>query len=370
LASAPVSEINEGSGYDKEPITEVPAPEYSEGEVLDEELDDMPRFNESLGCLDAPFVYGTAKTVYAIPIVPGKNDHYLNIRGGAVGTILLTSGDDSKDVVVEMTVRTDTEELLDSIVVDQHDPEVTEDSYWRLSTPYPKAITGSSNACMRYDVVVHIPPTVKKLHIASHAVAHVKFDDAIAAVDADAAVKLEDFYVTFFNPREENMLVANTQIQAERMSLELPGGWMLGSAAVLQSTRLLTQRGTAHAKMDIVTMPSAEAPSSVASVQTVTGVGHSHFTIVNSPHRVLDTHHQSSGNGDIFLHYEQAQFEGEIRMASKSYKTEGLEKLGTAATFLELDPNSRPWSGSRNKTKSGVDEMSIRSRLGYVELSF
>ncbi|KAG6882952.1 hypothetical protein C0992_010199, partial [Termitomyces sp. T32_za158] len=195
----------------------------------------MPAFSSSLGCLTAPHVYNNTKVVMTAQVGP-ENDHSFDFRGSAVGTLVLRQGaSDLKDVKYEMSLRASDEMLLKNVNIIYPDfDEEGSISGSRLMILAPGA--GPKTECMRFDIVMYIPSTLRKLNVVSHAATHVQFAP-------DANIKLESFYVTLFAMDENNLILPSQTIHSDYMSLELIRGWIVGDVTILNGTSITTQRG-------------------------------------------------------------------------------------------------------------------------------
>lgn len=368
-------------------------------------LEDLPAFSTSLGCLDAPYVLDAENTVYTVPI-GAQSDHYLNVRGGAVGSITVAPGFDDDDdantaVSIEMTLRTNDRELLDSVLVEQHDPEQEANSFWRLNTPYPGELPpeggreegeapSGAKACMRYDIVLRVPRALRKLHVAAHAVAHVRFAESPLAnatvpprpllapgeLPADPLRMLDDLFVTFYSPREDNVLLASHDVvAADRISLEMAGGWMTGSVGVRNRTRVMTQRGDAKAVLGVVAMPfipanatgPADNSSTRGTFRAVTGFESTDITFYNPYNRPMTAWYLSTGNGDLNLHYDKTDFNGQVNVTAKSFEVHDMQMDPLVMNNASRIGNAKAvtkWIGD----VSHGDRLTINSVRGFVDL--
>ncbi|KAK0212956.1 hypothetical protein DFS33DRAFT_1377404 [Desarmillaria ectypa] len=315
-------------------------------------LENMPVYSSSLGCLAAPYIFEGGKTTVRVP-VGDRFEHSIDIHGGAVGTILLAEGAaDSVDVSYDITVRTDDELLLKqvSLAYPAEDEEV-KNSRLLVSTPWPE----ESN-CMRFDIVMYIPPNLKKLHVASHTLTHVQFDP-------DSQVDLDNVFVTLYATKRNNMIVPHQHFLADALILEVYRGWIVGDAAIVNRTSIVTQRGDGVANIRVHPVPSTQ----LASFDTVTGAGRtdvSYTEDLSSSHRPIRSDHTSSMNGNLYLTYRDARFSGLVALHSHSYSATGLQsatespgsgdgKSGKAWTHYvgdqdggdEILVNSRGWTG-------------------------
>ncbi|KAJ7096426.1 hypothetical protein C8R44DRAFT_889731 [Mycena epipterygia] len=322
-------------------------------------LEHMPLYSTSLGCVSAPYIYSGAGSSFSVPIGDQNADHGVNIRGGAVGTITVLEGATSATKVeYEVTLRTDEKALLDDLNFDSSPDQDggVKDSHFALSTPYP-----GEGKCIRYDIKMFIPPNLKKIHIASHTTSHVQFDP-------ESHIQLDDFFVTLFSSNSKNMILPHKNLQAERMTLEVFEGWIVGDAAIKGTTRLTTQRGSGVMNVRVHPTPALDPASpEVASLRTTTGSGRTDIFYIDDDahvHRPISSVHMSSMNADMYLTYRDAQYSGLVELASKSYTTTGLQRL-TAVGATGEDNKWTHWVGSQE----GKDELLVKSR-GWAGLYF
>jgi hypothetical protein len=256
-----------------------------------------------------------------------------------------------------VTTRTNHAPLLDHVSVPAlPDTDARQRSRLLFTTPYFADTDADSGEprCMRYDMQVYLPPNLKKLYVAAHTLAHVRFDPAVEIV-------LDELAVTLFTSDADNLILASTTVVAGTMALEAYGGWLVGDVALGEQTRLLTQRGDAI--MHVKVHPRTLAILRKVDLQTVTGTGRSTLYYIDdraSWHRPIFSTHMSSGNGDLHLTYTHAGYNGYVDLVAKSYSVSGLR--GTVLQAGESGEN--PWAGDKN----GPDEMKIRSPRGRVEL--
>ncbi|RDB16669.1 hypothetical protein Hypma_002683 [Hypsizygus marmoreus] len=328
-------------------------------------LEHMPAFSSSLGCLNAPHIYNSSKTVFTARMHPTKFDHAFDIRGGAVGTFVIAEGPAGSDEMkYEMTLRTDDADLLK--YVDVHFPDTDEDDHISnsrllITTPRPDA---SSSSCMRYDIKLFVPPTLKKLHVASHTTMHVEFD-------ANADVKLDDLFVTMFSMSKDNMILPHQGVRGTHMALEVYRGWIVGDVAIVNSTAITTQRGDGIT--NVRAHPAAPVNPAVpdpASLRTTTGAGRTDIFYVTPKafKRPINNIHMSSRNADMYLTYRQAEFSGRIELDSKSYTATGAQPYPKTQPSGDDDvgiPVWTHWVGD----KDGADEVYVKSR-GWTGLYF
>ncbi|KAJ6557202.1 hypothetical protein B0H10DRAFT_2240891 [Mycena sp. CBHHK59/15] len=202
----------------------------------------------------------------------------MDIRGGAVGTITVVEGSPgATKMKYEVTIRTDNKALLDDIILD--------------ATP---------------DQDMFIPPNLKKIHLASHTVAHVQFDP-------ESHIQLEDFFVTLFSSNTNNMILPHNNLRSIKMSLEVYRGWIVGDVSIDKTTTITTQRG--DGVMNTLLPAASVSPYN-------RGAGRTDVFYVNdqSPvHRPIESVHMSSMNADMYLTYREAHYTGLVELAAHSY---------------------------------------------------
>ncbi|KDR75058.1 hypothetical protein GALMADRAFT_98188 [Galerina marginata CBS 339.88] len=331
-------------------------------------LEDLPAFSTSLGCLNAPYTYNKTEVTTTIPIGTRHHDHAFDIRGWGVGTITILDGDaDSKDVKYEMTIGSDKEDFLDNIQFVM--PDINEDgivtrSRYILETSNPPGV--DTKYCMRFDVKMYIPPNLKKLHVASHANTHLKF-----APGARAA-KVEELFVTLFTTNENNIIVSSADIAAEKISLEVYRGWIVGDASVVSELDISTQRGDGVTNLKITpSAPSDPANPEKAFIRTTTGAGRSDLTVITKKEykRQIESTHTSSRNADMYLTYRQAEFNGKVELVSKSYTVTGAKPFKAPVGSGDGENQDGPKWTHFVGNQDGTDAIYVNSR-GWTGLYF
>jgi len=312
-------------------------------------LEGMPEYSKSLGCLNAPHFYDDTELIYYT--LPIGIDQRVEIQGGAVGTIVLAPSKSADDntVKVQASLRTNEKSLFESTVLSVH---TTTDGAEVFSLASP--VGGSrDDACMRFDLTVFVPPNVRSLSLTSHSVTQVKFSEDFGV----SPRMMGDLRVTLTSGAEANLLLPSTALTADNTALTMAGGYLVGQAAVANSTRISTADGSAVAKLTLG--PSAyHSTWAPALLTTTTGTGRADFSYENTVQRTITSEHMSLGNGDMYLTYAKAHFNGQVVLSAASYTARGLQGMaGPGAT--------ERWAGDKN----GADTMKVSSK-GWVGLYF
>ncbi|KAF5385827.1 hypothetical protein D9615_002464 [Tricholomella constricta] len=325
-------------------------------------LELMPAFSSSLGCLTAPHIYNTSKMIMTARMGQ-QHDHSFDIRGSAVGSFVIAQGDaDLQDVKYEMTLRSVDAALLDDIHIQY--PDISEDGSVlnsRLLITTPR--TGPEAGCMRYDIIMYVPPTLKKLHVASHTTMHIQFDAA-------ADVELDNFYITMFSMSKDNLVFPNQGVRGNLLALEIYRGWIVGDVAVVNSTTITTQRGDGITNIRAhPTTPINPTDPDPAYFRTTTGAGRTDVFYITPKEfrRPIRNVHMSSKNADMHLTYREAEFSGRVELDSGSYTATGLQRFPDPPSKEEGDgkPKWTHWAGDQD----GDDQVFIKSR-GWSGLYF
>jgi len=325
-------------------------------------LENLPVFNSSLGCVDAPYIYNNTEVTVLAPIGFRRHDHSFDVRGYGVGTITIADGDpDSKEVKYELSIRSN-RDILDEVrfVYPDTNGKMVTNSRFIIETSRLPGV--DSKYCMRFDVKLYVPLNLKHLAIKSHANAHVQFAPG-------ARVNVDELSVTLFTPETINMIVPSPDVTARKLLLEVYRGWIVGEASIVEETSITTQRGDGVANVKVY--PAAPAdPENPAKVtfRTTTGSGRSDFTYIGrkTVKRPIDSTHMSSRNGDVYLTYRQSEFSGKIEMASKSYTMTGAQSLKSNAT--DDEENKPKWTHFVGD-QDGGDQIYVNSR-GWTGLYF
>jgi len=324
-------------------------------------LENMPVFSTSLGCMDAPHLYNGSQVTFMAAVNDQHQNHGFLSSGGAVGTLTLADGEaDAHEIKYEMVLRASDEALLDSVYFEY--PEYNEDktvtrSRVSITTPH-----GSGGSCVRYDMTMYIPPSLKKLDIILHTTTQVQFA-------AGAHINTKDLFVTLYSTDSNNMIVPSKDVTSQRQALEVYRGWIVGDASIVKETSITTQRGDGIANVKLHPIPPSDsnAPKEPAVFRTTTGSGRSDFFYLGEKafKRPIDSTHISSKNADVYLTYSGAEFSGKIEISSKSYTMTGAQKITPNRPYDHDAPSWTHYVGDIN----GSDRLSVTSR-GWTGLYF
>jgi len=339
-------------------------------------LEGMPAFEESLGCKDAPFIYNNTAVTVNAPLGSVYADHGFDVRGYGVGIITIADGEaDAKEVKYEITIQSNKEDLLKDVAFVY--PNVNSDgvvtrSRFIIETSRIPGV--DDKYCMKYNIMVYVPPNLKKLHIASHSAAsQIQFTPG-------SRLSIDELYVTTYNMDEKNMILINKDITPKKLSLEVYRGWIVGDASIVEETTITTQRGDGVSNVKLhPTLPTDSSNTKKAILRTTTGAGRSDFTYIGRKEskRQIDSTHISSRNADLYLTYREAEFVGKVQIESKSFTMTGATpwniRLPGSSTGSETESGSarrddEKWThfvGSRE----GTDEIYVNSR-GWTGLYF
>lgn len=322
----------------------------------------MPAFSSSLGCSNAQYIYKPEQTIYSVPV--GSNgDYTIDISGGAYGTVVLAQGaEDAEDIEFEMVLRTPLKEFLDIVLLQYPTLQDINDngarSRLRLSTP------GVGHYCMRFDIVLRVPPALKKLTVQSTSVAQVQFAPEarlaleylrvnVQATDADA------------DERALAMVLPHANVHADTLSLVAENGWLVGDVALVNEAEVHTQRGAAVANLHVRPLPHTDAESGPAPavLRTINGAGRTDIVFENDGgvvHRPIHGTHKAPGGGDLYLTYKNAGFNGKLDVKARSYTATGVHDL------FNSTETALPWVGDKN----GVDMLIVEAPSSWVGLYF
>jgi hypothetical protein len=319
----------------------------------------MPAFSTSLGCLNAPHIYNSSKTIISTQMGPEIFDHSFDIRGDAVGTFFITQGAPGvEEIKYEMTLRSNDPSLLQDVGIrypDTDDTGAILNSRLRISTP---RIDLKSSSCMRYEIKMYVPRTLKKLHVSSHTPMHLQFD-------SNTNIELETFFVTMFDMGTTlSMILPRETIRADHLTLEVYRGWIVGDVAIVNETSITTQRGDGIANVRAhPTAPVSPVAPESASFRTTTGAGRTDISYImpKAFKRPIDNIHISSRNADMYLTYRESEFSGRIQLNSRSFTATGVQsfpKSGSSGSGSDGKSKWTHWAGDQN----GADKIYVQSR--------
>ncbi|KAI0318311.1 hypothetical protein OF83DRAFT_36866 [Amylostereum chailletii] len=319
-------------------------------------IDGMPVFSTSLGCNDAPFLYQN-QTVNTFHLYPTSRTfhHELDIKGSAVGTITLAEGrPDAVDIEMDLSIRADDSDLAQHILLKLPDyvpGGVLTNSHSILWTPNAEYLDGR---CMRYDIVLRIPPSLRSLTMRVYTLTHVVFDPS-------ANIHLEDLSITSWSAEDGNMLLPHTSVRATRAEFETRGGWIVGEVPVEHHANVLG-RGQTTTDIVVKPVPNFEGP---VGLQTI--LEHGRMDILyehphGGPHRTIRSKHDSDVMSNMFLTYKNSGFGGNLSVDAMEAHAEGVHGV----TVDDVSKWTDLWVGSRD----GPDEVIVRTPAGWVGLFF
>lgn len=309
----------------------------------------MPTYSISLGCVSAPYLYkDTEELTINVPMGYSKSDHGFDVTGGAVGTLLIAEGPaDLREIQYKISIRSDSKELLEQIQFAYPTSEGVEKSLLKIGTP------AAPQSCVRFDITMYVPPTLKELHVAPHVPVQVKFDET-------SKLNMDNFFATLYASSENNMILPHQNVKAKSMSLEVFSGWIVGAVAIVDNTTITTQQGDGVVNLHVHPAASPDLNKS-ASLQTTTGSSRTDIFFEKLlPHRPISSTHVSSQNGDVYLTYREAEFSGLVSLKSNSYSATGIR------SFAKKTPQEwTHWVGD----EEGADRLTVESR-GWTGLYF
>jgi hypothetical protein len=272
--------------------------------------------------------------------------------GNGAGTLIVTQGlPDQNEVVYKISFKTNKEELFNHVSFD-------EKLQGRVSV-----FTGPlmQDVCLRYNITILVPQNLERLVIQSDfqsdSFTHLKFDP-------NAKLNLESISITSKYQDNQDVLVLPSQgIKAQRMTLDVWRGWIVGAISVMNTTIISTQNGDAvtHVKAYASAPMDNDLPET-AFFQTISGAGCTNVTYISPrefPHRPIQNAHRSGRSGDIYLNYKDVEFSGLVQLPPSNYCVAGpLNKLAVP---------EGPFTHYVDSAE-GADRMMISSWSGSVSL--
>jgi hypothetical protein len=287
-----------------------------------------------------------------------KPDHALTIRGAAVGTLVIAEAPvDATNIELEMTLRTDDQSLLSDVrmVIES---SADRPSRAALTTPL---FIDSHKSCMRYDITLYVPSTLKTLELSTYSVTQIQFHPA-------AHITLDNLLVKMYAMDENNMLLSSAGVRATNMEVDSSLGRIVGDMSIVNSTSITTT-GVANLHVHPAPPINPEYPEP-AYLTTTHGNGRAEFFYESYhvyPHRPIVSSHTSARNGDLHLTYRDAEYSGSIDLRAQSYTAHGMQ--GSPASHPgQVEDGAKPLLRVGNK--DGGDKLVISSPKGWVGLYF
>ncbi|TFK25231.1 hypothetical protein FA15DRAFT_703930 [Coprinopsis marcescibilis] len=292
-------------------------------------LENLPEFgtSQSMECSNAYYFYqelpkGLSITV---PVNQTTRDHTLKLVGTGIGTVTITNAPaDSSVVSYHITIRGSRKDVVAGSEVEIEQPD-SGSGPLRIGTPN----FSEAETCMRYDVTMAVPSSVKELNIHSRSVAQVKFAE-------DARFDFSALSIVLFKLDNRNLLISSPNVFSEDISYEIYRGWIVGDVTVSKMTHVVSQRSDGVVNLKVHPAPPSDpAHPQPATFQTTTGHGRTDVVYVGNPDfkRTINSKHLSQQNGDVNLNYKDAKFEGKIKLESKTSTIVG----GSAFNKVQAD---------------------------------
>lgn len=327
-------------------------------------LEEMPEFGTSLGCSDAPYIYNGTEQTFMIPIAARNGaSTAFDIRGGSIGTILIADGaPDATEIKYTMTLRSTSEALVQKVHFAYPETDASGTvTRSRLIVDTPYLTAADAGHCMRHDVTVFLPPTLRQLHVQARALAHVSF------APGTTASSLDQLLVTLFALDSRNILVPSASVVARAQRFDVYRGYVVGEATIVEELDIETQRGDAIANVKIApAAPTDPEHPKTAILRTASGGGRSDFVYLGSKAftRNIQARHSASKNADMYLTYTGADVNGKVELVSKSFTLTGARSLSRGPGSVETGD----WTHFVGN-KDGGDEIRVDSR-GWTGLYF
>ncbi len=247
--------------------------------------------------------------------------------GDAVGTLTIVSDDhptaNADTALIELTVRTSDESLLDSIYVHE---EIEKGNVWRLFTPDALDSSDADDetnnaACMRYDVVLHVPAGLDKLRVVSHTTTQVRFSGPAVPTESLPQRMLSSLYVSLRSPSYFNHFASShSALSARRMALQMSGGAVTGSVGLGELLHLDTQQGNVITDLDVVQLPTSLLQNSdkPATLRTTAGQGLTSLRVIrpsaSSYAPMTSEHLELATRSNAVIDYTKAAFGGIVNL--------------------------------------------------------
>ncbi|KAI0089297.1 hypothetical protein BDY19DRAFT_993509 [Irpex rosettiformis] len=335
-------------------------------------LENMPEFSTSLTCKDASYTFNPDTKTYSVPFNLSNASHHVYLNGDAFGTLIVTEGaDDATDIKYDFILKSNDESLLSRVSFKYPTQEQvdsgTEASKVTLETPVTTPTADKSSQCMRFDIVLYVPPQLKNLTISSSSLTHLKF-----ASRTGSRVNLDDLDVSMHSSHGQNLVLPTTSVRATNLRLRVSKGYLVGDVSILNSTTIDTTCGDAIANLHVYPSLSQDE----AKFTTRTGDGRANFFFMHptpshsdgddehdhdDDHRQITSKHTASGTGDLYLKYEKSGFSGRVSLKAGSSTTKNMHAFDFHKSF------TRGWV----RDEDGKDRLNIKAgRNTWVGLYF
>ncbi|KAI0342196.1 hypothetical protein BDW22DRAFT_1358347 [Trametopsis cervina] len=318
-------------------------------------LEHVPEFNTSLQCSDAPHLFNPNQSTYSIPFKLSTASLSIKLLGEAYGTVVITNGaEDATDAQMDLVLRTDDDSLLQFVSFRRPTQEQVDNgsasSEVTLRTPLLE-----DKSCMRFDIVLHIPPPLKELYLETYSASQIKFSPV-------TEFTLEKLTLNLYTPSDQNLVLPSATARAKNLAISMTQGYIVGDVTIVDSAVIETNRGNASSNVHII----PASGTSPAVLTTVTGNGRSDFFYMSNPssdtHRSITSTHKTEGTGDLYLKYEQSAFSGKAEIKAASSTVYGLHTTDFHKHY------SSGWVGDEH----GRDRLSVHAtrQAGWVGLYF
>lgn len=328
----------------------------------------MPKFNTTLGCEDASWIWQRKTVTFSVPVEDAKHHEFNYYGEGRSGTaLIITSGDaNATEVVYEMTLRSDKQQIADQYFkFTTTEVSGGEQAIQRSVATLSAQNTGGFGApigCMRSDVIMRVPPNLKGLKIHARGPVHLQF-----AHCTHSDLILDELDVILEATERNNMLLPHASLRARHTTLRAYNGWVVGEVPLVDKVSLLTDFGRAVSNLKVYPVERKHCMDPTAQLETLTGVGRTDIDYIDNAkegHRPIDASHISQDGGDLYLTYKKAKFNGFIERESRSFTGHNINNAIPKPGATGDDAKS--WVGD----KQGGDKLTAKSSLGWIGLYF
>ncbi|KLO19925.1 hypothetical protein SCHPADRAFT_924199 [Schizopora paradoxa] len=287
-------------------------------------ISDERSFSDALKlshCENAPhFFQNVNKVTYPIHLDDARKLS-LRMKGDALGSLKIVRDERPTAnpylATIELSVRTNEKSLLDEVVV--YD-EVKNGSVWWLLTPNILESTDIDGdglpiePCMNYDIVLHIPAGLEKLHIVSHTATQVLISESSASTSSHQNI-LSSLYISIRSASESNLFASShSTLSATRTAIQMSGGKITGSIALGALLQIDTQQGIVSTDLDVIQLP-ANVQSTPATLRTVSGPGKTALRVVRpSENSYAPINAEHRAQSELNLDYTKASLDGKVEL--------------------------------------------------------